>query len=144
VGATSEASSLRLRDNRAVAWSFATLVMLLALLWPALWNGFPIVFYDTGGYLMRMFERELGFGRSAIYGAFLAAGIPLRLWPNVVAQTALVAWLAAIVLRVHGFGGRPALVAGIVAGLCALTGLPWYAAQLMPDIFLPGSSLLKS
>jgi hypothetical protein len=131
-----EAISLGWRDNRAVAWVAATLVMLLALLWPALWNGFPLVFYDTGGYLVRVFEHELGFGRSGIYGAFLWPGIPFKFWPVIVAQAALVAWLVTLTLRAHGFGGRPALAASVVVGLGAITGLPWFAAMLIPDIFL--------
>lgn len=131
-----ETTSLGWRDNRAVAWSFAALAMLVALLWPALWNGFPLIFYDTGGYIIRVFERELGFGRSAIYGAFLWPGIPLKFWPAIVAQAALVAWLVTLTLRAHGFGRRPALAATVVVALCAITGLPWFAAQLMPDVFV--------
>ena len=136
-----EATSLGLRDSRAVAWVLATLVMLVALVWPALWNGFPLIFYDTGGYIMRMFERELGFGRSAIYGAFLWPGIPLEFWPCILAQAALIAWLVTLTLRAHGFGGRPGLAAAVVVALCAITGLPWFTAQLMPDIFLPAAVL---
>jgi hypothetical protein len=108
--------------------------MLAALLWPALWNGFPIIFYDTGGYLARPFEATLAMGRSALYGAFLELGIKHNFWPIIVAQAALVAWLVVLMLRVHGFSGKPWLASVIVIGLCTLTGLPWYAAQLMPDI----------
>jgi len=110
--------------------------MLTALLWPALWNGFPIVFYDTGGYLARPFEATLAMGRSALYGAFLMLGIKHHFWPNIIVQAALVAWLVALTLRLHGFGGRPWLATAIVIGLCASTGLSWYAAQLMPDILV--------
>ena len=129
-----------LRNSR-LAWTLAGTLMLVALLWPALWNGFPIVYYDTGGYLARPFERTLLFGRSALYGAFLAAGIPLHFWPNVIIQCALVAWLLSVTLRVHGFGGRPWLAAGVVLWLCVLTALPWYTAQLMPDILVPAGVL---
>jgi len=122
---------------RRFAWAAALPVVLAALLWPALWNGFPIVYYDTGGYLARPFEGTLGNGRSALYGAFLALGIPLDFWPNVIAQAALVAWLVVLTLRVNGLGGRPALATVVVIGLCVLTGLPWYAAQLLPDILVP-------
>lgn len=52
-------------------WVLAWLMTLLAVIWPALWNGFPIVFPDTGGYLARPFEATLAMGRSTIYGAFL-------------------------------------------------------------------------
>jgi hypothetical protein len=119
-----------------VQWAAAIVVMLVALVWPALWNGFPLIFYDTGGYLIRVFEEGLGFGRSALYGAFLAAGIPLQFWPNIVVQAGIVAWLVTLTLRAHGFGGRPALAATVIVALGAITGLPWFTAQLMPDIFL--------
>lgn len=120
--------------NEKLAWTLASLMMLAALLWPALWNGFPIVYYDTGGYLARPFETTLALGRSAFYGAFLALGIKQYFWPNIIVQAALVAWLVALTLRLHGLGGRPWLASAIVIGLCAMTGLSWYTAQLMPDI----------
>ena len=72
-----------------LAWSLVFVAMVPALLWPALANRFPLVFYDTGGYLVPVFEQELYLGRSALYGAFLALGIPLDFWPNVVIQAAL-------------------------------------------------------
>ena len=126
-----------LHRNGRVAWTLAGALMLAVLLWPALWNGFPIVFYDTGGYLARPFEATLGMGRSAFYGAFLLLGIRHCFWPNIILQAALVAWLVALTLRLNGFGGRPWLATAIVIGLCALTGLSWYTAQLMPDIMVP-------
>lgn len=129
-------SSSRAGD-RVKAWAPAVAVMLVALSWPALWNGFPIIFHDTGGYLARPFEATLVMGRAAIYGAFLLIGINHDFWPNVVVQGALVAWLVILMLRVHGLGGRPWLATAIVIGLCMLTGLPWYAAQLMPDVLVP-------
>ncbi len=111
--------------------------MLLVLLWPALWNGFPIVFYDTGGYIVRMFEPGLGFGRSALYGAFLDAGITLAFWPAVAVQAAVSAWMVVVILRLRGLGGQPMVAAAIVVGVSILTGAPWFTAQLMPDVWLP-------
>ena len=72
------------RVARRLSWSLAFVAMVPALLWPALVNRFPLVFYDTGGYLVPLFEQKLYLGRSALYGAFLALGIPLDFWPNVV------------------------------------------------------------
>jgi hypothetical protein len=122
-----------------IAWIAAALAMLAALLAPAFWNGFPIVYHDTGGYLERPFEGTLAMGRSALYGSFLALGIPSDFWLNVIAQAALTAWLIVLVLRVHGLGGRPGLAAALVIALTAFTGLPWYAAELIPDILVPAA-----
>jgi hypothetical protein len=33
------------------------------LLWPALWNGYPLVFSDTGTYLSQAIEHYLGWDR---------------------------------------------------------------------------------
>jgi hypothetical protein len=123
------------------AWTLATAAMLLALLAPALWNGFPLIFPDTGGYLARPFDGTLEMGRSAFYGVFLALGLPLDFWPNVIAQAALTVWMIVLALRVHGLGGRPLLALGVVVFLAIGTALPWYVGQLMPDIFFPIAAL---
>ena len=115
--------------------------MLLALMAPALWNGFPLIFPDTGGYLTRPMEGTLDMGRSAFYGLFLYAGIPFTFWPNIFAQAAMTAWLIVLSLRAHGLGGRPWLAFGIVAMLTVGTSLPWLADQLIPDILFPAAIL---
>jgi hypothetical protein len=120
--------------RHVLAWTLAGIAMLLALLAPALWNGFPLIYPDTGGYMTRPIEGTLIMGRSALYGLFLDVGIPFAFWPNVIAQAALTAWLVVLTMRTHGLGGRPWLAAGIVALLSAGTSLPWFVSQLMPDV----------
>jgi len=115
--------------------------MVLALLTPALWNGFPLIFPDTGGYLTRPIEGTLSMGRSALYGLFLYAGVPFAFWPNVIAQAVLMVWLIVLTLRTHRLGGRPWLALGIVAMLAIGTSLPWFAGQLLPDILFPAAVL---
>ena len=60
---------MRMKPADAAVGLAATL-MLLA---PALWNGFPLLEYDTGGYLARWFEGTLEVSRSTVYGLFLVA-----------------------------------------------------------------------
>lgn len=127
--------------SAAAAWTIAVAGMIALMLAPALWNGFPIIFPDTGGYFTVPIVQELANGRSALYGLFLNAGIPLAFWPCVIAQSALMAWLVAVTLRVNGLGGRPYLALGIVALLCIGTSLPWFAGQLMPDILFAATAL---
>lgn len=133
-------------DNRSIfvrraTWMLAGAGMVLAQLAPAIWNGFPLIFPDTGGYLTAAILGTPMHGRSALYGLFLSAGIPLAFWPCVILQAALMAWLFAVTLRVNGLGGRPWLALGIVVLLTATTSLPWLAGQLMPDILFAAAAL---
>jgi hypothetical protein len=131
-------AGLQMSDRRvAVQWLVAGAAMTVILLMPALLNGFPLVFADTGGYLARAHERTLDIGRSTLYGAFLRAGQPLHFWPCILLQAAAAVWMIVLTLRTHGLGSRPLLALAVVAGLTMLTGLPWFASQLMPDIFIP-------
>lgn len=106
------------------------------LLWPALWNGFPLVFPDTGGYLLRPLEGSVGYGRSAFYGAFLAAGMPLDFWPNIVVQALVTAFLIRTLAQTHDLGRDSNVILAITLALAALSSLPWYVSQLMPDILV--------
>jgi hypothetical protein len=100
---------------------------------PALWNGFPLLQYDTGGYLARWFEGYLVPSRPAAYGLILLGGAWWNFWPVVVLQSALTVWVLHLVLRAHGYG-RPWILLGVVTTLCALTTLPWLSAILLTDI----------
>jgi hypothetical protein len=125
---------------RALRW-LVYLAALTALLLPALWNGFPLVYPDTGGYLARPLTGTLDLGRSAFYGAFLIAGAPLAFWPNIIAQAAIVLWLITLTLRANRLGARPWLLLGIVLVLTVATSLPWFASQMMPDVLFPAGVL---
>jgi hypothetical protein len=129
------------RPARMWAWPVAVAGMMLTLLAPALWNGLPLIFSDTGGYFTRPIEGELLMGRSALYGWFLYLSIPYAFWPVIVAQAAAIVWVIVLTLRCHGLGKRPWLALGLTAALSLLTSLPWFAAQLMPDILFPAAIL---
>ena len=82
---------------------FATLILLL----PALWNGFPLLQYDTGGYLARWFEGYLVPSRAVVYGLILDAGVAgcvlAGLLPH---RPSRRSGCSALLLRPHGFS-RP-------------------------------------
>lgn len=116
---------------RFVSITSATAVLML----PALWNRFPLLEYDTGGYLARWFEGTLVASRSTTYGMVLAAGWPLDFWPIVVLQAAAAVWVIGLTLRLYRFNPYPAGLVAIVAGLALTTALPWLASVLLTDIF---------
>ena len=51
-----------------IGGAIAATALLLA---PAIWNRFPLLQYDTGGYLARWYEGYLEPSRSTVYGLFL-------------------------------------------------------------------------
>jgi ABC-type multidrug transport system fused ATPase/permease subunit len=116
---------------RFVSITSATAILML----PALWNRFPLLEYDTGGYLARWFEGTLVASRSTTYGMFLVAGFPLDFWPIVVVQAAAAIWIIGLTLRLYRFSLYPAGLVAVVAGLALTTALPWLASVLLTDIF---------
>jgi hypothetical protein len=117
--------------TRAISTISATFVLLL----PALWNRFPLLEYDTGGYLARWFEGYLVPSRSTTYGLFVAAGWPLDFWPVVVLQALATVWIIALLLRTQRFNVHPVALPAITAVLALTTALPWLASVLLTDIF---------
>lgn len=115
-------------------WALASLFCFVVLAAPALWNGFPLLQWDTGGYLARWYEGILVPSRAVAYGLILNAGSWSNFWPVVILQSALTVWVIAIVLRVHGLA-RPTILAGVIAVLSVVTTLPWLTAILLTDIF---------
>ncbi len=121
-------------DAGAAARIAAFVAAVLLLLAPALWNGFPLLQYDTGGYLARWHEGTLEESRSTVYGLPLALLAWPDFWPAVMAQAMLTVWVLRLVLRVHGID-RPLPLAAVAAALALLTALPWLASILLTDIF---------
>jgi hypothetical protein len=121
----------RVKPADLAAAAAATLLLLA----PALWNGFPLLEYDSGGYLARCFEGTLEVSRSTVYGLILAALARPDFWPAIAVQAALTVWVIALVLRAHGLGGRPLVLLSTISVLAAATTLPWIASILLTDIF---------
>jgi hypothetical protein len=115
-------------------WVVIAVLCVGLLTAPALWNGFPLLQYDTGGYLARWFEGYLVPSRAAAYGLLLVAGAGGNFWPVLLIQCALTVWVLHLVLRAHGYG-RPWLLLGVVITLTVATTLPWLSAILLTDIF---------
>ncbi len=116
-------------------WALAIVLSMTILIAPAVWNQFPLLQYDTGGYLARWYEGTLVPSRAVVYGLILNLGVPLSFWPVVLGQSALTVWIVVLMLRAHGLGERAWLLLGIIVTLSALTTLPWLTAILLTDIF---------
>ncbi|MGN1291059.1 MAG: hypothetical protein ACI4XG_31425, partial [Bradyrhizobium sp.] len=122
----------RLTDARSV-W-IATIAIPLLLLAPAFWNGYPLLQWDTGGYLARWYEGYLVPSRSTVFGIYLHAGETSGFWLNLGIQTLATLWILQLTLRVFGLA-RPVRLIAISLALIATTALPWLASMLLTDIF---------
>ena len=108
----------------------------LALLWPALWNRFPLIFSDSGTYISQAMELHLGWDRPPFYSFFLlATDWGVSLWPPVLVQAALAVWLIARSIRIVVPSAGVGAICAVIGGLAALTALPFVTAEIMPDIF---------
>lgn len=129
----------RLTDARSV-W-IATIAIPLLLLAPAFWNGYPLLQWDTGGYLARWYEGYLVPSRSTVFGIYLHLGERSGFWLNLGIQTLATLWILQLVLRVLSLA-RPIRLIAISLALILTTALPWLASMLLTDIFA-GLSVLS-
>lgn len=113
----------------------AIMAMLAVLLWAAVWNGFPLVFPDSGTYLSIAFGQQYAVDRSSFYGLALKPIVTLAkgeslLWAAIGAQAAIVAWS----IWTAGRAMAPGRLLWLPP-ILFLTSAPFHAGQLMPDAF---------
>ena len=119
-------------DLRA-AW-IAAIAIPLMLLAPALWNGYPLLQWDTGGYLARWYEGYLVPSRSTTFGLYLHFGEDSSFWLNLGINALATLWILQLTLRVLGMS-QPLRLLAMSLVLVLTTSLPWLASTLLTDIF---------
>jgi hypothetical protein len=107
------------------------------LIWPALANGYPLLFSDTGSFMEQLLKPFMIWDKPWIYGPVIVAlSLKLTLWLPVVAQSLLASW---VVWRVQAVFHTPSAAGHL--GLCGVLAIgsvaPWFVSLLMPDIFAP-------
>ncbi|WP_167767476.1 hypothetical protein [Bradyrhizobium frederickii] len=132
---------LRARATGSLWLRLAAVALPLLMIAPALWNGYPLLQWDTGGYLARWYEGYLVPSRSTVFGLYLHYGESLGFWINLAVQSLATLWLLQLTLRVLAMMQTFRFVA-ISLGLIVSTALPWLASMLLTDIFA-GLSVLS-
>jgi hypothetical protein len=132
IGADIAAKPARARNLAALLGATAMLASA------ALYNGYPLTFWDTRAYLesaatlLPRPDRLIGYAFLLRISSWTGT-----LWPVVITQCALLAWLLhRVFARLRPELSLPAYLAR-VALLASCTALPWIAGQLMADIFTP-------
>jgi hypothetical protein len=98
------------------------------------WNGFPLVFDDTGTYLASWIDRSVPWDRPVFYGVFLAlVGKDASLYAVVLVQSLMVTYV--IVIFHRALCERDDALAGLLplSVLALATPLPWLTSWLIPD-----------
>lgn len=123
-----------MRDHVASVAAIIIAAGVLAV--PALWNGYPFVFFDTLDYLRMSFTWEFMHNRTMPYAVVLAAThLGLSTWLTVAFQCLVVAYVLYEALAVFA-PVRPArALVPMALLLLVATGVGFYTGQLMPDVF---------
>ncbi|WP_025037161.1 hypothetical protein [Bradyrhizobium sp. DOA9] len=132
---------LRARAAGSFWLRLAAVALPLLMIAPAVWNGYPLLQWDTGGYLARWYEGYLVPSRSTVFGLYLHYGESFGFWINLAVQSLAALWLLQLTLRVLGLMQTFRFVA-ISLALMLSTALPWLASMLLTDIFA-GLSVLS-
>ena len=128
------AQALSARAAEQVAARIAAIIIPFFLLAPAIWNGYPLLQWDTGGYLARWYEGYLVPSRSTVFGLYLHIGEGSGFWFNLTLQALATLWIIWLTLRALGLA-QPFRLATISLLLILTTALPWLASMLLTDIF---------
>lgn len=122
----------------AMACTAGVTILSLMFLGVAFWNGFPIIFYDTGAYVLQGLGHVFMVERSPVYAELLfLAGGAFSLWPIVFLQAVLTSIIILETARTEIPDLTLRGLVGIGAVLSLLTGIAWYAGQVEPDCFTP-------
>ena len=114
---------------------FVVLLGALPFVWPAIWNGYPLVYSDTNVFIYQPTPGFFNWDKPIIYGPWMLLVHGWQsLWGVAVAQAILVSQLLWLTLAVFGppSKGRFLLLC-LVLAVC--TGASWFVSLLMPDIF---------
>lgn len=108
----------------------------LVLIFPAFYNGYPLVYSDTGTYISSGMELLLPNDRPILYGLFIRFfSLGFTLW-LVIYMQALISFYCLYKLSKLVFEklSSSAFIL-LVFPLSLFSGLAWYSSQIMPDIF---------
>lgn len=120
---------MRFDVRRAAAYAAAVAILLA----PAIWNRFPIMYDDVGGYLDRWPTGTLGNGRSIPYGLLLWVTRDAWFIPAILLQAGVTVWIVGRSLKIFGLGRSPWAIVPACAALAGFSGAAFFCSQVLPD-----------
>lgn len=110
---------------------------VLCLVYPAIINGFPLVYSDSGTYIANGFNNTVPVDRPIMY-AFFVRHISLyeSLWLVIIMQALIIVSLSLIIFKYLIRKPNSSFYSFLtIAFLSLTTGVSNYTSQIMPDIF---------
>jgi hypothetical protein len=113
------------------------LITGMLLVWPAWYNRYPLVYFDSGAYMEMAVNMDPSFHRAFGYPLLIKyTGWLISNWPIIVLQGIVLSWLLfKIVERFIKPNNKYQVHFTSLVLLAFFSPLSWYAAQLMPDIW---------
>ena len=110
-----------------------------------LYNGYPLVYSDTGTYIYSGFDHFIPKDRPVAYGMFIYLfSLKFSLWFVIIVQNFLTVLVLYEVLCTLGLSGKRMayIFLTVITFLVFFTGIGWYTNQIMPDFLAPLSILI--
>ena len=129
-----DAPGLDRRPWPAGSWILLILLAAAALVLPAVYNRFPLIFPDTAAYLGVAYGHYWTLDRSGFYGLALKPIVAMTtpvagLWLAIALQSIAVAGAMLLFVRRLAPGLSPWRALALVVATVLLTSLPWHAAS---------------
>jgi hypothetical protein len=119
-------------------WVAAYTLAIACLLWIAIVNRFPILFSDSAMYLAIGSKFAITLDRPMTYGIVIAPLYRIAgLWTVPLVQVGFTLWLIKRVLDSIVGETTPWQFLTTILLLSVFSSLPWFAGQIMPDLFAP-------
>jgi hypothetical protein len=108
------------------------------------YNGYPLVYSDTGTYIYSGFDKFIPVDRPIIYGLFInLVSLKTSLWLVVFVQNLFTSFIIFEICSLFMSQKNLSLYFFcILLFLTFFTGVGWYSNQIMPDLFTPISILI--
>jgi hypothetical protein len=116
----------------------AVLLGALLLLVPAIYNGYPLTWWDSSAYIEHAFSLVPRPDRLIGYSLFIRGlAVGHTLWAVAVAQCVLTSALVYGLVRSTSRGDAAVRHLVLIGLLAACTSLPWVAGLIIADVFTP-------
>jgi len=116
---------------------FFRLLEIVVAIWPALYNGFPLVTSDSGTYISSGIEVHIPIDRPVTYGCFVwLTSMGTNLWAVIFIQAIIFTWLVRQLCRqILGDKAKGNVITVIIIIICFTSSAAWFNSQLMADAF---------